>query len=414
MKILVIGRGGREHAIIWKIAQSPLVSEIYAAPGNAGIKSLAKCVNITETDIENLVFFAKEKKIDLCFVGPESSLVAGIVDEFQKAHIPIFGPTQAAARIESSKEFAKELMLKYHIPTAAYQSFNSYDAALAYIHQKGTPIVIKYDGLAAGKGVVVAMNMSEAEAALKDMLLNNKFGKDKVIIEDYLEGIEFSLLAFVHNNHVIPMVISQDHKRAFDGDKGPNTGGMGAYSPVPAIPQIAIQDAVTQIMQTAADGMIMEGCPFTGILYGGLILTSNGVKVIEFNCRFGDPETEVVLPKMESDIVQIVLDMLNGKIPELKFSPKVFVGVVMASKGYPGSSQNGFEIQNIDTHDLIFHMGTLEKEGHLYTNGGRVLCIIGNGKTFEEAQNDAYTKVKNIKCENLFYRQDIGNQFLKI
>ena len=410
MNILVIGRGGREHAMVWKIAQSPLVKKIYAAPGNCGMKTLAECVSISETDTEALVRLAREKAIDLCFVGPESALVIGIADAFQAANIPVFGPTQAAAQIESSKEFAKKIMAKYQIPTARYESFTDYENAVAYVKQEGTPIVIKYDGLAAGKGVVVAMNFEEADIALKDMLLNTKFGEGKVIIEEFLEGTEFSLLAFVHGENMLPMVIAQDHKRAFDGDRGANTGGMGVYAPVDSIPKQAVEEAIERVMKPAVKAMIQEGCPFTGVLYGGLMLTQNGVKTIEFNCRFGDPETEVVLPKMKSDMVEVVLSLLNGKPASLEFYDDYFVGVVMASKGYPESSKNGFEIKNIPPDKLIFHMGTAEQEGKIMTNGGRVLCVTGQGNTLVEARENAYQTVNEIDCGNLFYRNDIGKK----
>ncbi|HNX22219.1 MAG TPA: phosphoribosylamine--glycine ligase, partial [Bacteroidales bacterium] len=303
MKILVVGRGGREHVIAWKIAQSKRVTELYVAPGNDGMNSQYLGVPINETDINGLVEFVKKQQIDLTIVGPESALMEGIVDQFQANKLKIFGPTQKAAMIEGSKEFAKDLMTKYQIPTADYKTFTDYTEAVAYLDQKGAPIVVKYDGLAAGKGVVVAMTYNEALTALQEMLLDAKFGEGKVILEEFLEGPEFSLMALVNGEKVIPLAIAQDHKRAFDGDQGPNTGGMGAYSSVPIIPDEMIKQAVETIMKPTAQAMVSEGTPFTGVLYGGLILTKDGPKVIEFNARFGDPETEVVLPKMKSDLV---------------------------------------------------------------------------------------------------------------
>ncbi|MEG1555241.1 MAG: phosphoribosylamine--glycine ligase, partial [Bacteroidales bacterium] len=310
MKILIIGRGGREHAIAWKIAQSNLVTQIFVAPGNDGMKQHFDLVDIDEKDNAKLLQFALDHQIDLTIVGPEVALLNGLVDDFKKNELPIFGPTKAAAMIEGSKQFAKELMEKYHIPTAAFATFATYPEAKAYLAKTGAPIVIKYDGLAAGKGVVVAQTMEEADQALQDMLLDTKFGEGKVVIEEFLEGPEFSLLALVNGEQVVPLVIAQDHKRAYDQDKGPNTGGMGAYSPVSIIPEKVIKESVEKIMKPVAKAMINEGYSFCGVLYGGLILTQTGPKVIEFNARFGDPETEVVLPKMKSDLVQHILDLL--------------------------------------------------------------------------------------------------------
>lgn len=414
MKILVVGRGGREHAIAWKVAQSKRVTELYVAPGNDGMNSQYLGVNINETDVDGLVEFAKKQKIDLTIVGPESALMEGIVDQFQQNNLKIFGPTQKAAMIEGSKEFAKDLMTKYQIPTADYKTFTQYQDAVAYLDQKGAPIVVKYDGLAAGKGVVVAMTYEEALTALQDMLLHTKFGEGKVILEEYLEGPEFSLMALVNGEKVIPLAIAQDHKRAFDGDQGPNTGGMGAYSSVPIIPEEMIQQAVETIMKPTAQAMVTEGTPFTGILYGGLILTKEGPKVIEFNARFGDPETEVVLPKMKSDLVEVILDLLDGKVDEIKWHQNYFLGVVLASKGYPNSFEKGIEIKGLDqVQSTVFHMGTAWKDGKWVNNGGRVLFVVGEGKTLQEAQNKAYEVVANITSEALFFRKDIGWQAIK-
>jgi phosphoribosylamine--glycine ligase len=390
-----------------------LVSKIIVAPGNDGIAESFECVNINETDTESLIQFAKENNISLTIVGPEVALMNGIVDEFKKHNLIIFGPNKSAAQIEGSKQFAKDLMHKNQIPTAAFEVFENYEPAKQYLLEKGTPIVIKYDGLAAGKGVGVATSVEEADQALQDMLLNDKFGKGKVVIEEFLAGPEFSLMAFVHGETVLPLAIAQDHKRAYDGDKGPNTGGMGAYSPVSIIPQITINEAITKIMLPTAQAMVKNGTPFTGILYGGLILTNEGPKVIEFNARFGDPETEVVLPKMKSDIVEIILDLLAGNAPKIEWHENAFLGVVLASKGYPEAFEKGIEIQGIDeTNALIFHCGTAKKAGKWVNNGGRVLLVVGEGRTLANAQRNAYQAVRKVSAENLFYRGDIGWQAL--
>lgn len=411
MKVLVIGRGGREHAIAWKIAQSALVEQVFVAPGNDGIGQQFTTVPIDEKDNAALVKWSKENAIGLVIIGPEAALQNGLADELTQHGIPVFGPTKAATQIEASKEFAKELMKKYHIATAEFATFSDYDAAKKYLDEKGAPIVIKYDGLAAGKGVVVAMTKEEADEALKDMLLNAKFGEGKVVMEEYLEGPEFSLLTLVNGRQVVPLVIAQDHKRAFDGDKGPNTGGMGAYSPVPIIPQSAIDKAVEEIMKPVAAAMVEEGKPFCGVLYGGLMLTKDGPKVIEFNARFGDPETEVVLPKIKSDLLQHILDVLENKETKVEFEEDTFLGVVLSSKGYPGSYPKGLPINGLeDVKQLVFHMGTALKDGQWVTAGGRVLFVVGRGRNIQEAKNDAYAGVHQIKSDALFYRNDIGHQ----
>lgn len=418
MKILIIGRGGREHAIAWKMAQSPSHPQIFVAPGNEGMRTIpessVQLVPIDENDTSALLNFAQEQQIDLTVVGPEAALMNGIANEFQKAGLKIFAPTKEAAQIEGSKQFAKELMLKYNIPTAAFRTFEEYEDAKAYLDEVGAPIVIKYDGLAAGKGVVVAMNAEEADAALKDMLLDNHFGKGKVVMEEFLQGPEFSLLAMVNGEQVVPLVIAQDHKRAYDGDKGPNTGGMGAYSPVPVIPQEQIDWAVEHIMKPTAAALVKENCSFCGILYGGLMLTKDGPKVIEFNARFGDPETEVVLPKLKSDFVQLTLDVLAHKDVKPEFHEQAFLGVVLAAKGYPGKYGKGFEIRNLESvQQLVFHMGTKQSDGKWLSNGGRVLFVVGQGDSLAEAQKDAYAGVKTIDCPDLFYRSDIGWQAIQ-
>ncbi len=415
MKVLVIGSGGREHAIVDAVKKSTKVSKIYAAPGNAGIAQLAECVAIKDTDVVALVDFAKKNCIDLVVVGPEVSLAAGVVDEMTKAGIKAFGPTKAAAQIESSKEFAKDLMKKYNIPTAAYAVFDDYEKACAYVKEHGLPLVLKYDGLAAGKGVVIPETMDEAITTLHDMLVDDKFGSASVVIEDFLEGPEFSFMCFVSNEDVYRMEISQDHKRAYDGDLGPNTGGMGAYSPVPCVNDEDLDYAYDNIMVPMAKAMVKEGCPFKGVLYGGLMKTKNGVKVIEFNSRFGDPETEVVLPRLESDIIDIFLGIIDGKKDiEINWSKDPTLGIVLASKGYPMDYKKGFVIENLGKVDAkVYHMGTkLDENGNYVTNGGRVLFVVASGKTIREAKDKALAEVQKIKCDNLFYRKDIGHRAL--
>lgn len=413
MKIAVIGSGGREHAICHAIHQSPNNHSIFAIPGNPGMASIATCLAINPLHLDEVLDVCKTHNIDLVIPGSEVYLEAGMTDLLQDAGITVFGPTRQAAMIESSKEFAKNLMQKYDIPTATYQVFSSYDEARNYVTEQGTPIVIKYDGLAGGKGVVVATTMDQAEKALKEMLLDRTFGDDAVIIEEYLEGPEFSLMCFVHEDIVIPMPIAQDHKRLLDGDQGPNTGGMGIYSPVPIIDQRVINDAMTTIMQPIANALLQEGIPYTGFLYGGLMATANGPKVIEFNARFGDPEAEVILPKLESDFVSIISGIMSHNTPTIHWSNDYIVGVVMASKGYPMAYQKGYPIHHIEhTDDLVFHMGTSRHQNQLRTNGGRVVLVIGRGTTIQDAVTKAYQNVRNIKCDNLIYRHDIAHQSL--
>jgi len=407
-KVLVVGGGGREHAIVHALSKSKKVNEIYAAPGNAGIAKLAMCVNIKDTEVEKIVEFAKAEAIDLVVVGPEASLALGIVDELKKNGIKVFGPSKAAARIESSKNFAKDLMLKYDVPTAKYTVFDNYNKALEFVKNSSFPTVIKYDGLAAGKGVVIANNLEEADKALKDMLLDDKFGKGKVVIEDYLEGPEFSFMCFVNGENVYPLEMAQDHKRAYDNDMGPNTGGMGAYSPLPFITKEDYEFALNEIMIKTAKALVSENCSFTGVLYGGLMKTKNGIKVIEFNARFGDPETEVVLPRLTSDIFDAFNDVIDGNAPKLAWDSDATIGIVLASKGYPGEYKKGFIIEGADSDD-IYHMGTkIDDNGNLVTNGGRVLFAVAKGKTLEEANKKALKLVSEIKCDNLFHRTDIG------
>ncbi len=413
-KVLVIGSGGREHAIVDALKRSDDVSRVYCAPGNAGISKIADCVDIKETDVEALCKFALDKDLDLTVVGPEVALAAGVVDRFKKAGLRIFGPNKAAAQIESSKEFAKELMKKYEIPTAAFETFEEYAPAIEYVKRGTLPAVLKYDGLAAGKGVVIAESFEEADAALKDMLLDDKFGKGKVVIEDFLTGPEFSFMCFVDGSDVYPMVLSQDHKRAYDGDKGPNTGGMGAYSPVPIITDEDIAYALNNVMKPTAEAMISEGARYSGVLYGGLIKTPQGIKVIEFNARFGDPETEIVLPRMKSDICDVFCAIADSKPVKIEWHDFATLGVVLASKGYPGDYEKGFEIKGLDRVDAkVYHMGTAKKDGKFVTAGGRVLIVVGKGDTLKDAHANAMAEIQKIECENLFNRSDIGWQVIK-
>ena len=499
--VLVVGGGGREHAIVDALSRSPQVGKIYCAPGNAGIGQIAENVPLKDTDVEGLKAFAMGHGVDLTVVGPEAALSVGIVDAFRAAGLRIFGHTQSATRIESSKEFAKVLMDKYGIPTAGYRSFTSYNEALAYVSARPFPAVLKYDGLAAGKGVVIAEDLEAADAALKDMLLDGCFGEGKVVVEDFLTGPEFSFMCFVSGGRVLPMPLSQDHKRAYDGDRGPNTGGMGAYTGLPFITGEDREFALKEIMQKAADAMVAEGCPLSGVLYGGLMKTPQGVKVIEFNARFGDPETEVVLPLLESDIYDIFSAAADGtSFPEeVRWSNKVTMGVVLASKGYPGSYEKGFEILGLEyihcchgeghgccgghgedegcgchgeghdgcgchgghgdegccgegsgcgchgeghdgcgchgeghegcgchseghdgcgCHDdghicgTVYHMGTKLVDGHIVTNGGRVLMVVCKGRDIIEARVKVYRALSVIQCPNLFYRNDIAHYAL--
>ena len=410
MKVLVIGSGGREHAIVDALARSPQVEKIFCAPGNAGIAAQAECVAIRDTEVERLRDFAAAEGIALTVVGPEVALAAGVVDAFRAAGLRIFGPTKAAARIESSKEFAKDLMARHDIPTAGYRVFSDYAEARDYVAGRPLPAVLKYDGLAAGKGVVIAETMEEADAALRDMLLDDKFGAGKVVVEDFLTGPEFSLLCFVSGRKVWPMVLAQDHKRAYDGDEGPNTGGMGAYSPLPFISEEDERYALERIMRPVAEAMADEGCPFEGVLYGGLMKTPQGIKVIEFNARFGDPETEVVLPRLKSDIVDIFCAVADGGDAELEWHDFATLGIVLASKGYPGAYEKGHAIGGLDrVEGTVYHMGTRTEGDRVVTAGGRVLFVVGKGATLAEARERALADVARIECDNLFHRTDIGH-----
>ena len=410
-KVLVIGGGGREHAIVYALSLSPQVEKIYCAPGNAGIAQLAECVAIKDTDVEGLLLFAKQTEVDLTVVGPEAALAVGVVDAFRAEGMPIFGHTKAATQIESSKEFAKIIMDKYNVPTAGYQSFSDYNAALDYVKAGTLPTVLKYDGLAAGKGVVIASTLEEADIALQDMLCNEAFGKGKVVIEDYLEGPEFSFMCFVNGNNVYPMPLAQDHKRAYDNDEGPNTGGMGAYTPLPFVTEDDEAFALKHVLEAVAKGMCQEGLPLTGVLYGGLMKTANGIKVIEFNARFGDPETEVILPLLDSDAYDLFYAIATGaQLTALKWRSEATIGVVLASKGYPGDYAKGAVIEGVNLFDgPVFHMGTKNENGVLKTNGGRVMMCIATGKDIAAAREKVYAEIAKIKCDNLFYRKDIAH-----
>ena len=407
--VLVVGSGGRCHAIVDAFARSARVSNIYCAPGNAGIALQAECVDIDVTDITALADFAEKNRIDLTVVGPEASLCAGIADEFIRRGLRIFGPTKEAAQIESSKEFAKKIMRSAGVPTAAYEPFTDFDKAFDYVKSRPLPAVIKYDGLAAGKGVVIAQTYNEAETALRDMLLDETFGTGKVIIEDFLEGPEFSFMCFVNGDKVYPLAIAQDHKRAFDGDEGPNTGGMGAYSPVPFITPEIEETALNTILKPVAKALVDNGTPFLGILYGGLILTADGPKVIEFNARFGDPETEVVLPRLESDIYDFISAVMDRRDFQPVWNDNACLGIVLAAKGYPGKYSKGMPLKGLDaTEEIIYHMGTKNSGDEIVSNGGRVLMVVGKADSLDQARRNALRTVRDIATTDFFYRSDIG------
>ncbi|WP_411747754.1 phosphoribosylamine--glycine ligase [Psychrobacillus psychrotolerans] len=414
MNILVIGSGGREHAIAQQFIDSPSVENVFVAPGNDGMSGGIQIVSIDALAFEELATFAKENKIDLTFVGPEQPLAAGIVDYFEAEGLRIFGPTKAAAQIEGSKAFAKEIMDKYNIPTAAYETFTEVDKAKEYIEKLGAPIVVKADGLAAGKGVVVAMTVDEANKAVEDMIGNQLYGESssRVVIEEYLDGEEFSFMSFVHKGQIHPMVIAQDHKRAYDGDKGPNTGGMGAYSPVPQISSDIVDIAYETVVVPTVKAMTAEGIPFTGILYAGLILTSEGPKVIEFNARFGDPETQVVLPRMTSDFGEFMIALMNENPFELSWSDEGMLGVVIASEGYPTDVKNGAKLPNLgtltDTGLFVFHAGTKADDKDFIANGGRVILVAARESSIKKAQQKVYSGLTKLEWDGLFYRKDIG------
>jgi phosphoribosylamine--glycine ligase len=420
MDILVVGGGGREHAIIWKLSQSPAAGKIYCAPGNAGIAQLAECVPIGVFEFDKLTAFAKEKEVGLVVIGPDDPLAAGIVDVFEAQQIPVFGPRKNAAEIEGSKTFMKDLLHKYNIPTAAYEKFSDYEAALAYLHGQRLPIVIKADGLAAGKGVTVAYAREEAEQALRDIMVAKVFGEAgaQVVIEEFLAGQEMSILAFVDGETVRPMAAAQDHKPIFDGDKGPNTGGMGTYSPLPHIGEAIIREAVETIIEPTAKAMVAEGRSFSGVLFAGLMISPDGKpKTIEFNARFGDPETQVVLPRLQSDLLEIFLAVAEGRLEgiDIEWSDEAAVCVVLASEGYPGSYPKGVPITGLDEagDGLVFHAGTARGEdGSWITNGGRVLGVVGRGASIAEARSAAYASADKIHFDGKQNRSDIAMKAL--
>lgn len=420
MRVLIIGSGGREHALGWKVAQNSQVETVFIAPGNAGtaLEPKLENVNIGVESISELVEFAKQKQIELTIVGPEVPLVLGVVDAFREARLPIFGPTQAAAQLEGSKAFTKDFLARHQIPTGAYANFTEIAPALAYVREQGAPIVVKADGLAAGKGVIVAMTLQEAEDAIKDMLAGNAFGNagSRVVIEEFLDGEEASFIVMVDGENVLPMATSQDHKRVGDKDTGPNTGGMGAYSPAPVV-TAEIHDRVMQeVIYPTVRGMADEGNPYTGFLYAGLMIDAAGTpKVIEYNCRFGDPETQPIMMRMQSDLVELCLAAIDGKLDQMesKWDPRASIGIVLAAGGYPADYAKGDVISGLPQQEVegekIFHAGTTNNDaGDVVTNGGRVLCATALGNSVSEAQQRAYALTKQVSWNGMFYRNDIG------
>ena len=420
MKVLIIGGGGREHALAWKAAQSPYVESVFVAPGNAGTARESKLTNvdIAADDLAGLETFARDNAVELTIVGPEAPLVAGVVDRFRAAGLKIFGPTQAAAQLEGSKSFTKDFLARHAIPSADYATFTDVDAALTYLAEKGAPIVIKADGLAAGKGVIVAMTQAEAEAAVRDMLEANAFGDAgaRVVIEEFLEGEEASFIVMVDGEHVLPMATSQDHKRVGDGDTGPNTGGMGAYSPAPVVTDAVYRRIIDEVIQPTVRGMAEEGHAYTGFLYAGLMIGADGApKVIEYNCRFGDPETQPILLRLKSDLVRLCLAGAEGTLnrERCEWDSRPAVGVVMAAGGYPGSYRKGDVIEGLDAAEAagckVFHAGTAEDDqGRVVTSGGRVLCVTALGERVSSARDRAYEGVEAVRWEDALYRRDIA------
>nr|WP_285854174.1 phosphoribosylamine--glycine ligase [Paenibacillus elgii] len=415
---MVVGGGGREHAICWALKKSPKVTELYCAPGNGGIASVAECVPIQVNQFEEIAQFAIDHTIDLVVIGPDDPLSEGIVDHLEAKGLTVFGPRQNAAIIEGSKVFTKQLLRKYNIPTAAYESFERYEDAVAYLRQQQAPIVIKADGLAAGKGVVVAQTLDEAEKALHDIMVAKVFGEsgNQVVIEEFLTGQEMSILSFVDGETVCPMVPAQDHKAVYDNDKGPNTGGMGTYSPLPHIPQAVIDESIETIIKPTAKAMVAEGRPFRGVLFAGLMLTPNGPKTIEFNARFGDPETQVVLPRLKTDLLDIFLAAVNGRLDqmEIEWSEEAAVCVILASEGYPASYPKGLPIEGLEDvqESIVFHAGTAVKDGTIVTNGGRVLGVTALGRDIAEARAKAYADADRIRFQGKHNRTDIAKKAL--
>ncbi len=424
MKVLVIGGGGREHALAWKAAQSPRVEKVFVAPGNAGTAHEPKVENVAigVEDIDALVAFARNNDIVQTIVGPEAPLVLGVVDAFIDAGLRCFGPTQDAAQLEGSKAFTKDFLARHHIPTAAYGNFTDIDEAVAYIRQQGAPIVVKADGLAAGKGVILAQTEDEAISAVKDMLAGNAFGEagHRVVIEEFLQGEEASFIVMVDGEHILPLATSQDHKARDEGDLGPNTGGMGAYSPAPVITPAMHARIMHDIIKPTVTGMAAEGHPYSGFLYAGVMITPDGSpKVLEYNCRFGDPETQPIMMRLHSDLVELIDAALDERLDQIEvdWDPQAALGVVLAAGGYPGDYRRGDIIRGLsdDSADAIpeakiFHAGTAEKEGHIVTAGGRVLCAVGLGNSVGAAQARAYELVKQIHWDGMIYRRDIGHR----
>ncbi|OBW97077.1 phosphoribosylamine--glycine ligase [Gallibacterium anatis] len=424
MKVLIIGNGGREHALTWKVAQSPLADKVYVAPGNAGTAQEAKAenVNISATDIPALVNFAKENAVDLTIVGPEAPLVLGVVDAFRAEGLKIFGPTKAAAQLEGSKAFTKDFLARHHIPTAEYRNFTEIEPALAYVREKGAPIVIKADGLAAGKGVIVAMTLAEAENAVKDMLAGNAFGEagHRVVIEEFLDGEEASFIVMVDGKNVEPMATSQDHKRVGEGDTGLNTGGMGAYSPAPVVTQEIHQRIMQEVIYPTVNGMAAENNVYTGFLYAGLMIMPNGQpKVIEFNCRFGDPETQPIMMRLQSDLVELCLAACDGNLDQKQsqWCEQVALGIVLAAEGYPDTPRKGDVIHGLGTattaDEKVFYAGVAQQGNDIVTNGGRVLCVTALGDSVFAAQQKAAQLAERIHWNGRFYRRDIGWRAIK-
>ncbi len=421
MKILVVGGGGREHALVWKISQSPLVTQVYCAPGNPGIAELAECVHIAADEIEALCEFAKAESIDLTVVGPEVPLTMGIVDSFKAAGLEIFGPSKAAAQIEGSKGFSKDLMARHGIPTAAYAKFTDHAAAVTYIKEQGAPIVVKADGLAAGKGVVVAMTVDEAVAAVDDIMQDKIFGAAgaSVVIEEFMAGEEASFFAFTDGKHILPLASSQDHKRVYDNDEGPNTGGMGAYSPAPVVTDELYGEIVETIVRPTIEGMEKDGCPYCGILYVGLMIKDDKPRVVEYNARFGDPEAQPLLMRMKSDIVPVLQACARGELSQdaIEWHAKAAVCVVMASGGYPASFAKGLPISGLEAAAeladlMVFHAGTTLQDGVVVNNGGRVLGVTALGTTVKEAIEHAYKGTRLVSWQDVHYRNDIGAKAL--
>lgn len=416
MKVLIVGKGGREHALAWKSRKSPLVSQVFVAPGNAGMVKDATIVDISETDAVQLADFAEKEGIALTIIGPEASLVAGVADEFKKRNLLVWGPDKAAAQIEGSKDFSKQMMVKYGAPTAHSESFTDSTVAKAYVGEIGLPIVIKADGLAAGKGVVIPETIEEAFSTIDDMLEGNKFGEagSCILVEEMLVGEEFSLMCFVHNGQVIPMVMAQDHKRAYDNDEGPNTGGMGAYAPIFDATSPEVKSAVSTIMQPIVDGLAQEGMPYTGFLYGGLFSTQAGFKVIEFNARFGDPEAQIILPLLETDFIEIIYNLLTDRaLPEIVWRKQFAIGVVLAAEGYPDAPELGYPLntpQFNDEDEMIFYAGVKAQADQLVSNGGRILLNVAIADDFKTAYDKVYRNMKQLAVAHTFFRSDIGHK----